>query len=312
MGRLTRCAANRPSRLVALWVSVLAILLAPAVPAEVANESGGDGLVWRIEGPRGALYIAGSMHLLRRERPMLPAGIRAAYAEAESLVMELDTDEVDDTLMARQMLRAATFDDRRTLREVIGDERWSMLQPVLANAQVPESFAMRLEPWGVAIVLTTLEYARLGFDPAIGVEKQLLERAIADRKPIAGLETPQFQIGLFDSLPMTVQLQLLEMTLEDIVEMPQTVDELYAAWRNGDVQELDTLLLEGYASMPKLYDDVVRRRNEDWLPKIKALLDDQGDTLVIVGALHLVGKGGLIAMLEREGLQPQRFRPKKQ
>jgi len=301
MGRLTRCTANRLSRLVALWVSVLAILLAPAVPAEVANESGGDGLVWRIEGARGALYIAGSMHLLRRERPMLPAGIRAAYAEAESLVMELDTDEVDDTLMARQMLRAATFDDRRTLREVIGDERWSMLQPVLANAQVPESFAKTLEPWGVAILLTTLEYARLGFDPALGVEQQVLDRAVADRKPIVGLETPADQFAVLGGLSLPEQKRFLLMTLEETESADARLDELLTAWRTGDTATLARVLSEEFDEFPELYRPLTEDRNRAWVEQITGLLDDRDDYLVVVGALHLVGRNSVVDLLRQRG-----------
>lgn len=266
-----------------------------------------DGLVWQVKGPRGSVFIAGSMHLLRRDRPTLPAAITEAYGEAESLVMEIDTDDVDDQHTAELMLRLATFADSRNLPSVAGDARWQKLQPLLSRVQVPESFAETLEPWGVAILLTSLEYSRLGFDPEIGVEKQLQTLAARDRKPIAGLETPEFQIGLFDALPMDEQLQLLDMTLEDLGEMPDTVDELYAAWRAGDVKALDALLLEGYREMPRLYEDLVERRNRNWIAPIKALLERRGDTLVVVGALHLVGERGLIALLEREGLKPSRY-----
>jgi hypothetical protein len=253
------------------------------------------------------VFIAGSMHLLRRERPALPAAIVKAYEESESLVMEIDADDIDDQYTAQLMLRLATFADARSLPMITGEARWQKLQTLLARVQVPESFAATLEPWGVAILLTSLEYARLGFDPEIGVEKQLQDLAARDRKPIAGLETPEFQIGLFDALPMDEQLQLLDMTLEDIGEMPDTVDELYAAWRAGDLRALDALLLEGYREMPRLYADLVERRNRNWIAPIKALLEQDGDTFVVVGALHLVGEQGVVAMLEREGLKPVRY-----
>jgi hypothetical protein len=287
-----------------LWFALLLSIGLGSLPLR-ANET--DGLVWQLQGPRGSVFIAGSMHLLRRERPALPAAIVKAYEESESLVMEIDADDIDDQYTAQLMLRLATFADARSLPMITGEARWQKLQTLLARVQVPESFAATLEPWGVAILLTSLEYARLGFDPEIGVEKQLQDLAARDRKPIAGLETPEFQIGLFDALPMDEQLQLLDMTLEDIGEMPDTVDELYAAWRAGDLRALDALLLEGYREMPRLYADLVERRNRNWIAPIKALLEQDGDTLVVVGALHLVGEQGVVAMLEREGLKPVRY-----
>jgi uncharacterized protein YbaP (TraB family) len=287
------------------FVSALSTLL--LLCSVSAHASTSDGLVWVVHGSEGKVYIAGSMHLLRRDRPNLPEAITAAYREAESLVMELDVDDIDEQAMSSLMLNAASFNDGRSLPAVAGETRWRVLRPVLTTLQFPEPFAATLEPWGLAILLTTLEYARLGFDAEVGVEKQLQKLAANDAKTIKGLETPEFQIGLFDSLPMEEQLQLLDMTLTDIAEMPAMADDLYGAWRRGDTQRLEELLLEGYKAMPKLYDDLVDQRNQRWVPQVKSLLSKENDTLVVVGALHLVGDRGLIALLKREGLKVERY-----
>lgn len=282
----------------------------PAVTANAVTANASPaGLVWQIDGPKGRVYLAGSMHLLRRDRPALPPAIDAAYREAESLVMEIDADAVDEQQMAALMLRTSSFTDGRSLPLVAGEDRWKIVRGLLAKAQVPEAFAASLEPWGVTILLTTLEYARLGFDPELGVEKQLQQRAARDHKEIDGLETAEFQLSLLDSLPLAEQLQLLDLTLAELDDMPSMVDDLYAAWRSGDIRRLDELLLEGYRETSKLYDDLVDRRNRNWVPQVKALLERDEDTLVVVGALHLVGERGLIALLEREGLRPRPYRP---
>ena len=278
---------------------------ANAVPANASPA----GLVWQIDGTKGRVYLAGSMHLLRRDRPALPPAIDAAYREAESLVMEIDADALDEQKMAALMLRTSSFTDGRSLPLVAGENRWKIVRDLLAKAQVPEAFAASLEPWGATILLTTLEYARLGFDPELGVEKQLQQRAARDQKEIDGLETAEFQLSLLDSLPLAKQLQLLDVTLAELDDMPSMVDDLYAAWRSGDVRRLDELLLEGYRETPNLYDDLVDRRNRNWVPQVKALLERDEDTLVVVGALHLVGERGLIGLLEREGLRPRPYRP---
>ncbi|MFM8586583.1 MAG: TraB/GumN family protein [Gammaproteobacteria bacterium] len=289
------------------WVGWLSAFLVFIWAPAYATPS--EGLVWVVQGTGGKVYIAGSMHLLRRDRPALPEAITEAYRESESLVMELDVDDINEQAMAAQMLGAASFSDGRTLPSVAGETRWNALQPVLATLQFPAPFAATLEPWGLSILLTTLEYARLGFDAEVGVEKQLQKLAAADKKAIAGLETPEFQISLFDSLPLDEQLQLLDMTLSDIAEMPTMADDLYLAWRRGDTRRLEELLLEGYKAMPKLYDDLVDQRNRRWVPQVTSLTKKSGDTLVVVGALHLVGDRGLIALLEKEGLKIERYSP---
>jgi len=299
----------RPRAVVVLLALGCLLGLSSAVRPAVSANASPAGLVWQIDGPKGRIYLAGSMHLLRRDRPTLPPAIDAAYREAESLVMEIDADAVDEQQMAALMLRTSSFTDGRSLPLVAGEDRWKIVRGLLAKAQVPEAFAASLEPWGVTILLTTLEYARLGFDPELGVEKQLQQRAARDHKEIDGLERAKFQLSLLDSLPLTEQLQLLDLTLAELDDMPSMVDDLYAAWRSGDIRRLDELLLEGYRETPKLYDDLVDRRNRYWVPQVKALLERDEDTLVVVGALHLVGERGLIALLEREGLRPRPYRP---
>ena len=42
-------------------------------------------------------------------------------------------------------------------------------------------------------------------------------------------------------------------------------------------------------------------RNRQWLPKIEALLKEDRDYLVVVGALHFVGRDGLLALLKQDG-----------
>lgn len=302
-------ASRRRSMGFAALAAGLLLLASLGSSARAAGRDSG-GLVWSVQGPQGTVYLAGSMHLLRRDRPALPEAIVAAYRESESLVMELDVDDIDDNAMATEMLGAASFADGRTLPIVAGEPRWKAVQPILKNFDFPEAFASSLEPWGLAVMLTSLGYARLGFDPEIGVEKQLQTLAAADRKKISGLETPEFQIALFDSLPMDEQLQLLDLTIAEINELPSMADELYGAWRRGDTQRLAKLLLDGYDEMPKLYADLVDRRNQRWVSQVKTLLEQPGDTLVVVGALHLVGDRGLIALLKREGLKVERFAPR--
>jgi len=156
---------------------------------------------------------------------------------------------------------------------------------------------------------TTLEYTRLGCDAEVGVEKQPQKLTAADKKAIAGLEILGFQISLLDSLPLDEQLQLLDMTLSDIAELPTMADDLYLACRRGDTRRLEELLLEGYKVMPKLYDDLIDQRNRRWVPQVPSLTKKSGDTLVVVGALHLIGDRGLVALLEKEGLKIERYSP---
>ncbi len=259
-----------------------------------------------MRGERNTVFLAGSIHLLPADAATLPPQLELAYAEAESLVMELSPDDSDPARIGAVMLEKGRFPAQAGLAATVGTARWARLQPWLQRHGLSPALVEALEPWALALVLTSAEFARLGLEPDSGVEAQLSERARLAGKPVAGLETPEYQLGLFDALPATAQLQLLDGTLDDLADADADFARLVAAWRSGDDATLEALLADAYAGMPELYEALLHRRNAEWLPRVRAMLGQREDVLVVVGALHLVGDRGLVALLRREGLRVER------
>ena len=81
------------------------------------------------------------------------------------------------------------------------------------------------------------------------------------------------------------------------------LDAIVSAWRRGDTKVLEQLLGEGLEAFPGLYRQLITDRNRKWLPTIIGLIKDDHDYLVVVGALHLVGKDGLVELLQRQGYE---------
>ena len=75
------------------------------------------------------------------------------------------------------------------------------------------------------------------------------------------------------------------------------------AWRKGDSAELDRLLRREASENPVLFRILTTDRNRRWLPKIVTMLAEDQDYLVVVGALHLVGSDGLVALLRNQGFK---------
>ena len=51
-----------------------------------------------------------------------------------------------------------------------------------------------------------------------------------------------------------------------------------------------------------MYERLLLDRNRNWLPQIDALFSRTGRAFVVVGAAHLVGPDGLLAMLKARGI----------
>ena len=159
----------------------------------------------------------------------------------------------------------------------------------------------RFAPWFVAVTLMQLELENRGFTAELGVEQTLTRRAVADHKPISGLETAQQQFQTFSRLSLPQQKRMLLMTLDETAQLDTEIDKLLAAWRGGDIESLTKTLSEEYERFPELYGPLTENRNRAWVTQLVDLLDDDDDYLVVVGALHLVGRNSVIDLLEQRG-----------
>jgi uncharacterized protein YbaP (TraB family) len=151
------------------------------------------------------------------------------------------------------------------------------------------------------MMLMQLELAERGFRPELGIEQRIAERAERDDKPIQGLETPASQFALLGGLPLSEQKRFLEMTLEDTSDLDEELEALLAAWRSGDATALARVLADAYDEFPELYGPLTEDRNRAWVKQLEPLLDDRDDYLVVVGALHLVGRNSVVDLLRSRG-----------
>ena len=259
------------------------------------------GPVWAIRGAHNTVYVAGSIHLLRAADAQLPPALTRAYADSARLVMEIDLGTVDPGEMAAALLEHAMLPEGASLRQVVGDARYQRVSAAASGLGLPAEALDREVPWMVGLQLTELEYVHLGFDPEQGVEQQLVRRAAADHKPTAGLEQITDELAAFEALSAAEQERFLDMVLADLSDTDGETQAVVDAWRRGDAARLATLLAREYRSFPALYRALVTDRNRRWLPEIERLLDGEKNCLVVVGALHLVGPGGLLEELRKDG-----------
>jgi hypothetical protein len=261
--------------------------------------------VWAIRGAHNTVYLAGSIHLLRAADAGLPPAMTRAYADSARLVMEIDLGALDPLEMAQELSAHGQLAEGTSLQELLGAARYQRLSTAATRLGLPEAALEHEAPWLIGLQLTELQYAHLGFDPEQGVEQQLLRRALADHKPTGGLETVSDQLGVFEGLSPSQQARFLEMVVDDLDDSERDTREVLESWRRGDAARLGSLLAREYQSFPALYDALVTDRNRRWLPRIERLLDGREDCLVVVGALHLVGTGGLLEALRKDGFTPR-------
>jgi len=279
-----------------MFTAVLAAVPAPAGAAE-------RSVVWSVSGEHNTVYLFGSIHVLRPGDVGLPRAAADAYDDAEQLVMEIDMDDpavADPLAMAAEMQRYARLPPGQSLRSVMGDD-YAAVATNAAEVGLELAAIDDFAPWFVGMLVLQLKIAARGFDPAHGIEQQVTDRAVADRKPILGLETPAEQFAILASLPLPEQKRFLLMTLEETDQTGARLDQLLNAWRSGDTVMLAQMLSEEFEDFPELYRPLTEDRNRAWVEQLVDLLDDRDDYLVVVGALHLVGRNSVVDLLRQRG-----------
>lgn len=280
----------------------LLLIVAAWIPGLVFAD-GHPVTMWLAEGASNRVYILGSVHLLRRQDHPLPAVMEAAYADAESLIMELDMDDLDAAALQASTNRLGVIHDDRTLKDFLGDARYNEAAAAAREMEIPFEMLDKAEPWFAAITIEQLALTRIGFNPLYGIELHLTMKATQDGKEVTGLETIDEQLAMLDGLSIEAQNDLLLQTLAEGGNIEAFMDDMIRAWRVGNVDYLETNMLDDMAKYPELFDAIVVNRNQRWVSAIEALLDDEDDYLIVVGALHLVGDVGVPALLEKRGVK---------
>lgn len=280
-----------------------AFLVAVALATAAWPAAADRAALWSVQGERNTVYLFGSIHVLRAGDVGLPRAAEDAYEDAEQLVMEIDMDDpamADPMAMAVQMQSYARLPPGQSLATVLGDD-YERVAAKLEEAGLDPALMDGFAPWLVGMLLLQVEIAKRGFDPAHGIEQQVSERAIRDGKPILGLETPADQFAVLAGLSLANQKRFLLMTLEEAEHADARLDRLLTAWRTGDTATLANVLAAEFEAFPELYRPLTEDRNRAWAERIVALLDDRDDYLVVVGALHLVGRNSVVDLLRERG-----------
>jgi uncharacterized protein YbaP (TraB family) len=155
------------------------ILLIANVSA-LAAEKGHPLSMWRINGASNSIYLLGSIHMLREKDYPLPSAIYDAYREAETLIMEIDMDDIDPFEEQALATELGLIHDDRVLRDLMGPRHYAQAESMANELQIPLQLLEKSEPWFAAINVEVMMLMRIGFNPMHGIETHLSEMARRD------------------------------------------------------------------------------------------------------------------------------------
>lgn len=277
-------------------IGLVLLALVALAPRLAAQEK---SFLWKVQSKEGAIRVLGSIHYLKQENYPLKKSIQDAFENCQTLVLEIDPSALE--LAQQATLEKARYRDGTHLVQHISPETHQLAERRARELGIDISQMAPFKPWFVAISLASLQLRKAGFDPNYGLDRFLADQAKRRDKNIRGLESLEFQFGLFDHLSSSEQDSMLRQTLTELDLLTKGVDQLVQSWLSGDVRAVEDLLLAGMKEYPAVYRKVVVDRNRHWLPDLINMLEQGEKALVVVGAAHLVGNDGLIELLKQRG-----------
>ena len=262
-----------------------------------------DPALWVVKDEDTTVYLFGSIHILKRGLGWFDDGVKAAFDSSDQLVLELVEPPAGE---AQALFGKLAMDQQgKTLRSKMNDADRAVYDAAMGKLGIPAPAFDPFEPWAAGITLSMVAMQKSGFDPNSGVEKQLTAAANAAKKPIAGLETMAFQLGVFDTLPESEQVAFLVETAKMIDDAGTSMDKMVDMWAAPDPEKLGQLMNEGFTSRT-LYDALLTKRNANWAKWISARMAKPGVTFMAVGAGHLAGPTSVQNLLPAYGLSATR------
>ena len=258
-----------------------------------------DPAFYRISKGSEQHWLLGSIHAGKPSLYPLPDPVERAWQQSRALVMEVDMTHISQAQW-QEMGAITRLVDGKTLKDHLPMDLYRRTLIAAGQNGLNESMLAPLRPWFAAITLTQAALERTGFRGEFGVDQHFAKRANDGGKPIVGLETLLEQLGYLASVGDN-QTLMLESTLDELPELEKGFTEVMAAWQNGDQATLINLLKEEMAP-PKLQawleQTLLAERNRNWVKKWPGL---PNESFIVVGALHLYGEQGLLALLEQQG-----------
>ena len=278
-----------------------AVTIAVLLASGAAAQTRGRSFLWKVQSGSNVMYLAGSVHALTNDAYPLNPAYQRAFDASGALVEEIDLAEADPLSGGLGLLAKGMYTDGRTFSSVVSRDTATQVAQRLKNTPLALEMIQPMKPWMVMLMLEALGAQAAGLDPELGLDKHFYNLATMGGKSVIGLETAESQIDRFDKMPDAMQEQMLKSELAEMDTERTSLRALLTAWQTGDAAAIETMLLSAFSSNPTAYASLITERNRNWMPQLETCLKRASPCFVVVGAAHIVGPQGLLAMLQARG-----------
>ncbi|HMS20242.1 TraB/GumN family protein [uncultured Sphingorhabdus sp.] len=277
--------------------------LAQQAPTAAVETVDVDPALWVVKDADTTVYLFGTVHILKPGMGWFDEAVKDAFDKSDRLVLEMVE---PDAATTQQLFAKYGLDTSgKPLTSKMTEDEKAIYAKAMEKVGLPVAAFEPLDPWAAAVTMQIMGLQKGGYDVNSGVETQLTAAAKASGKPIAGVETMESQLAIFDTLSQETQVRFLVESAKTVDDMTASMDNMVALWAKPDPDGLAQVMNEGLSD-PKLHAALLTNRNANWAAWISKQLEKPGTTFMAVGAGHLSGSTSVPHLLTAYGIQAQR------
>lgn len=296
MNQITTSVRRAARGLLAVWL--LGLSLTAAAESDTA-------IFWSLsrEG-EAAGYLLGTIHSEDPRVLDFPDAFIEQLNSSDIFAMEL----VPDLPTLSRLTDYMHYADGSTLESRIGPDRFDRLRTALAGYALPPDWVGRMKVWAAMMTLS-VPPPKSGFF----MDFSLSLRAAGAGLEVVGLETLEQQLSFLEDMPLEQQIELLDHALAEFERVDEAHRQMVDSYLRGDLEDLRRETEQQMALLDAETRDYFMREGIDERNRrmFDAALEhlQRGRVFIAVGALHLPGDAGLIALLRSAGyeLEPLRL-----
>ena len=278
---------------------LLLLFSCKAQPVQVSLKTNNDNnsLLWEVSGNglKKNSYLFGTFHLLCKSDINFSSQLKTATGNVDKIYMELD---MDDPSVLMGGLLMMNMKDGKKLKDLYTEAEYNKLSNYFKDSlHIPVSFLQSTKPY---FLVAMLYPKMMPCKTVSGVEEELMKLAKLQQKEIKGLETLEFQAAVFDSIPYSEQAKELLKSIDSMTVYKKYFDTMVNVYKSQQLEKIEKLFSQSEFGMEEHQDILLDDRNKNWVGQLKAIMQKES-VFVAVGAGHLVGEKGLIALLKKEG-----------
>ncbi len=264
-------------------------------------------LLWEVTGQdlTASSFVYGTIHMINKSDFFLTESTKKALSETDKITFEINMEDMDNFAALMPVMMKMFMADGKTLKDLYTEEEYKLVKDHFEKLGLPLAFLGRIKPMFLSMMASEDAMnmqSETQSGEIVSYEMELMKLAQDQEKAIAGLETAEFQMSLFDSIPYDAQAQMLMATIKsgDTESEDNQLEQMVEMYKNQDIQGMQRMVKGDEGGISEYEELLLLRRNRNWIPVMEEMMAEN-PTFFAVGAGHLGGDEGVIALLRKAG-----------